>query len=49
MNLNLNQPIVVSDKKLWSRYMWLHLKSMVRYTRKHFLPPLPGLSIRTES
>ena len=29
--------------------MWLHLKSMVRYTRKHLLPSLPGLSIRTES
>jgi N-acetylglucosaminyl-diphospho-decaprenol L-rhamnosyltransferase len=45
----IHHHIAVSDKKLWSRYMWLHLKSMVRYTRKHLLPPLPGLSIRTES
>jgi N-acetylglucosaminyl-diphospho-decaprenol L-rhamnosyltransferase len=45
----IHHHIAVSDKKLWSRYMWLHLKSMVRYTRKYLLPPLPGLSIRTES
>jgi N-acetylglucosaminyl-diphospho-decaprenol L-rhamnosyltransferase len=49
MNLNLDRPIIISDKKLWSRYMWLHLKSMVRYSRKYLLPPIPGLSIRTES
>jgi N-acetylglucosaminyl-diphospho-decaprenol L-rhamnosyltransferase len=45
----IHHHIAVSDKKLWSRYMWLHLKSMVRYARKHLLPPLPGLSIRAES
>jgi N-acetylglucosaminyl-diphospho-decaprenol L-rhamnosyltransferase len=45
----IHHHIAVSDKKLWSRYMWLHLKSMVRYTRKHLLPSLPGLSICTES
>jgi N-acetylglucosaminyl-diphospho-decaprenol L-rhamnosyltransferase len=45
----IHHHIAVSDKKLWSRYMWLHLKSMVRYTRKYLLPPIPGLSIRTES
>lgn len=38
--------LAVSDKKLFSRYMWLHLKSMVRYTRKFLLPALPGLAIR---
>jgi N-acetylglucosaminyl-diphospho-decaprenol L-rhamnosyltransferase len=45
----IHHHIAVSDKKLWSRYMWLHIKSMVRYARKYLLPPLPGLSIRTES
>ena len=40
--------IAVSDKKLWSRYTWMHLKSMVRYTRKYLLPTIPGLSIRGE-
>jgi N-acetylglucosaminyl-diphospho-decaprenol L-rhamnosyltransferase len=37
--------IAVSDRKLFSRYMWLHLQSMVRYTRKYFLPQLPWVSI----
>jgi N-acetylglucosaminyl-diphospho-decaprenol L-rhamnosyltransferase len=45
----IHHHIAISDKKLWSRYMWLHLKSMVRYSRKYLLPPLPGLSIRTAS
>ncbi len=45
----IHHHIAVSDKKLWSRYMWIHFKSMVRYTRKYLLPILPGLSIRTES
>jgi N-acetylglucosaminyl-diphospho-decaprenol L-rhamnosyltransferase len=45
----IHHHIAVSDKKLWSRYMWIHLKSMVRYTRKYLLPKLPGISIRTEA
>jgi N-acetylglucosaminyl-diphospho-decaprenol L-rhamnosyltransferase len=45
----IHHHIAVSDKKLWSRYMWIHLKSMVRYARKYLLPKLPGLSISTES
>jgi N-acetylglucosaminyl-diphospho-decaprenol L-rhamnosyltransferase len=42
----IHHHLAVSDKKLFSRYMWLHLKSMLRYVRKHSLPPLPGLAIR---
>ncbi|NJK40822.1 MAG: glycosyltransferase family 2 protein [Acaryochloridaceae cyanobacterium SU_2_1] len=37
--------IAVSDKKLWSRYTWLHSQSMIRYARKYLLPKLPLLSI----
>lgn len=39
--------IAVSDKKLLSRYMWMHLNSMWRYTRKYLLPPVPFLSIHS--
>jgi N-acetylglucosaminyl-diphospho-decaprenol L-rhamnosyltransferase len=43
----IHHHIAVSDKKLISRYMWLHLQSMVRYTRKYILPSVPGLSIHS--
>lgn len=43
----IHHHIAVSDKKLISRYMWLHFKSMVRYTRKYILPPIPGISIHS--
>jgi GT2 family glycosyltransferase len=36
--------LAVSDKHLFSRYMWLHLNSMMRYARRYFLPPFPGLT-----
>jgi GT2 family glycosyltransferase len=42
----IHHHLAVSDKNLFSRYMWLHLRSMVRYVRKYLLPPLPWLSIR---
>lgn len=38
--------LAVSDKQLFSHHMWLHLKSMVRYARRYWLPPIPGLSVR---
>jgi N-acetylglucosaminyl-diphospho-decaprenol L-rhamnosyltransferase len=41
--------IAVSDKQLLSRYMWMHLNSMWRYTRKYFLSSIPLLSIQTNS
>lgn len=37
--------IAVSDKRFLSRYMWLHFQSMLRYVRKHLLPPIPLISI----
>ncbi len=37
--------LAVSDKKFFSRYMWIHFWSMVRYTRKHLLPAIPWLAI----
>lgn len=42
----IHHHLAVSDKKLLSRYMWLHLVSMVRYARKYLLPPVPLLAIR---
>lgn len=42
----IHHHLAVSDKTLLSRYMWLHLNSMVRYARKYLLPPLPGIAIR---
>ncbi len=41
----IHHHLAVSDKKFFSRYMWLHFKSMVRYTRKHMLPPIWGIKI----
>jgi len=38
--------IAVSDKRFFSRYTWLHFQSMLRYVRKHFLPPIPLLAVR---
>jgi N-acetylglucosaminyl-diphospho-decaprenol L-rhamnosyltransferase len=43
----IHHHIAVSDKKLVSWYMWTHLQSMIRYTRKFMLPSLPVLSIRS--
>lgn len=42
----IHHHLAVSDKKFLSRYMWIHLLSMIRYVRKHLVPPLPGLKIR---
>ena len=42
----IHHHIAVSDKHFFSRYMWLHLKSMIRYIRKYLLPPIPGLAIK---
>jgi N-acetylglucosaminyl-diphospho-decaprenol L-rhamnosyltransferase len=39
--------IAVSDKKLLSWYMWTHLQSMLRYTRKFMLPTLPFVSVHS--
>ncbi len=41
----IHHHIAVSDKYLLSYYNWLHLKSMIRYTRKYLVPPIPGLKI----
>ncbi|WP_299486765.1 glycosyltransferase family 2 protein [Acaryochloris sp. IP29b_bin.137] len=41
----IHHHIAVSDKKLLSRYMWMHVNSMWRYARKYMLPPIPFLSI----
>lgn len=38
--------LAVSDKRFFSRYMWIHFWSMVRYTRKYLLLPIPWISIR---
>ena len=38
--------LAVSDKHLFSYYMWLHIVSMFRYARKYLVPSLPGLAIR---
>jgi N-acetylglucosaminyl-diphospho-decaprenol L-rhamnosyltransferase len=43
----IHHHIAVSDKKLWSRYMWIHLKSMIRYARKFILPSIPFVSVGT--
>ncbi|MEM8603799.1 MAG: glycosyltransferase family 2 protein [Cyanobacteria bacterium P01_H01_bin.121] len=37
--------LAVSDKQLFSRHMWLHLQSMVRYARRYLVPPIPGLKL----
>ena len=42
----IHHHLAVSDKQLFSYHMWLHLKSMMRYVRRYFLPPIPGLSSR---
>ncbi|MGB7416808.1 MAG: glycosyltransferase family 2 protein [Thermosynechococcaceae cyanobacterium] len=44
----MHHHIAVSDKKLLSRYSWFHAQSMLRYTRKHFLPKWTPLSIHTD-
>jgi N-acetylglucosaminyl-diphospho-decaprenol L-rhamnosyltransferase len=41
----IHHHIAVSDKKLLSWYMWTHLQSMLRYTRKFMLPTLPFVSV----
>lgn len=43
----IHHHIAVSDKKLLSRYMWMHFISMWRYARKYFLPPVPFLSVQS--
>jgi N-acetylglucosaminyl-diphospho-decaprenol L-rhamnosyltransferase len=43
----IHHHIAVSDKKLVSWYMWTHLQSMLRYTRKFMLPTLPFISIHS--
>ena len=42
----IHHHLAVSDKRLFSRRMWIHLGSIFRYVRKHLLPPLPWLSIQ---
>jgi len=41
----IHHHLAVSDKKFFSRYMWIHFWSMVRYTRKHLIPAIPWLAI----
>lgn len=41
----IHHHLAVSDKRLWSRYSFFHLQSMVRYVRKYLLPPIPGLAV----
>ena len=41
----IHHHLAVSDKKLLSYYTWLHLKSMIRYIRKYWFPPIPYVSI----
>lgn len=41
----LHHHIAISDKRLLSRYMLLHLQSMLRYARKHLIPKCPGISV----
>ena len=41
----IHHHLAVSDKKMFSFYTWLHIRSMVRYVRKHMLPPIWGLKI----
>ena len=43
----IHHHIAVSDKKLLSWYMWTHLQSMLRYTRKFMLPTLPFVSVHS--
>ncbi len=43
----IHHHLAVSDKRFWSRRMWIHTCSIIRYTRKHLLPTIPGLSIRS--
>ncbi|MEM6838459.1 MAG: glycosyltransferase family 2 protein [Cyanobacteria bacterium P01_C01_bin.120] len=42
----IHHHLAVSDKRLFSRHMWLHLKSMVRYVRRYFFSAIPGVSLR---
>lgn len=37
-----------SDRQLWSRASWLHMKSMWRYYRKHLAPALMRLKVHEE-
>jgi GT2 family glycosyltransferase len=46
MSQIIHHHLAVSDKQFLSRYMWLHFQSMIRYVRKHLLPPIPLLAIR---
>lgn len=41
----IHHHLAVSDKKLFSRYMWLHLKSMWRYARRYYFFKIPGLGL----
>jgi N-acetylglucosaminyl-diphospho-decaprenol L-rhamnosyltransferase len=43
----IHHHIAVSDKKLLSWYMWTHIQSMIRYTRKFILPSIPLLSVHS--
>jgi len=42
----IHHHLAVSDHYWLSRSMWRHFLSMIRYARKHLLPPIPGLAIR---
>lgn len=42
----IHHHLAISDKHFLSRRMWIHTLSMLRYTRKFLLPPIPWLSIR---
>lgn len=42
----IHHHLAVSDKKLFSRHMWVHLKGMIRYARRYLLPAFPGSAIR---
>jgi N-acetylglucosaminyl-diphospho-decaprenol L-rhamnosyltransferase len=42
----MHHHLALSDKQLFSYYMWLHIQSMVRYTLRYMLPSIPGLPTR---
>lgn len=41
----IHHHLAVSDKKFLSRFMWLHLRSMLLYARKFLVPKIPVLSV----
>ncbi|MGE5221285.1 MAG: glycosyltransferase family 2 protein [Omnitrophica WOR_2 bacterium] len=42
----IHHHLAVSDKRFFSRRMWIHIQSMIRYARKHIIRSVPVLSIQ---